>query len=126
RGVEPCVLVRNAGDCRVDRNLDRRVLDVRPVRRGAPPGASRAPPDPPAAAVGVSDALTWYVVVQAMAVAVWPLVARALAPLNDRGWGAAKTAGLLGIAWLVWLVCMLTPLPFTRATLLVATLLVGA
>ena len=48
-----------------------------------------------------------------------------LAPLDDRGWAASKAAGLLGIAWLVWLVCMLTPLPFTRATLAVALLLVG-
>jgi len=73
----------------------------------------------------VNDALTWYVVIQAMALAAWPLVARALAPLADRGWAAGKAAGLLGIAWLVWFVCMLAPVPFTRATLLVATLLVG-
>ena len=71
------------------------------------------------------DALTWYVVVQVAGFAAWPLVARALEPLEDRGWAASKAAGLLGIAWLVWLLCMLTPLPFTRVTLLVATLAVG-
>jgi YYY domain-containing protein len=74
----------------------------------------------------VSDSLTWYVVVQAMAIAAWPLVSRALAPLDDRGWAASKAAGLLGIAWLVWFVCMLTPMPFSRAALLVAVVLVGA
>ena len=71
------------------------------------------------------DALTWYIVVQVAGLAAWPLVARALSPLEDRGWAVSKTAGLLGIAWLVWLVCMLTPLPFTRATLLVAIVVLG-
>jgi YYY domain-containing protein len=72
------------------------------------------------------DALTWYVIVQVAGLAVWPLVARGLAPLDDRGWAASKVAGLLGMAWLVWLLCMLTPLPFTRATLVVALLAIGA
>ena len=71
------------------------------------------------------DGLTWYVVVQVAGLAVWPLVARALAPLEDRGWAASKVAGLLLIAWLVWLVCMLTPLPFTRLTLALALVGVG-
>lgn len=72
------------------------------------------------------DALTWYLLVQVMALAVWPAVALALASLADRGWAAAKPAGLLVVAWLVWLVCMLSPLPFTRATLVVAVLAAGA
>ena len=71
------------------------------------------------------DALTWYLLVQVMAIAVWPLVAVALAPLSDSGWAAAKTAGLLVVAWLVWFVCMLTPLPFTRPTLMVTLIVVG-
>ena len=54
------------------------------------------------------DALAWYIVVQVAGLATWPLVARALAPLADRGWAATKTAGLLGLSWLVWLACMLT------------------
>jgi YYY domain-containing protein len=72
------------------------------------------------------DALTWYVVVQVAGLAVWPLVARALAALDDRGWATSKAVGMLGIAWLVWLVCMLTPVPFSRATLLVALVAVGS
>jgi YYY domain-containing protein len=72
------------------------------------------------------DALAWYIVVQVAGLAVWPLVSRALAPFEDRGWAASKVAGLLGVAWLVWFVCMLTPLPFTRTTLMVALLGVGA
>jgi uncharacterized membrane protein len=71
------------------------------------------------------DALTWYLVVQVAAVAVWPVVGLALAPLEDRGWAAAKAAGLLGVAWLAWLVCMLTPVPFTRITLLAILLGLG-
>src|SRR6266536_732643 len=74
----------------------------------------------------MGDFLAWYVVVQVAAIAVWPLVARALTSLDDRGWAISKTAGLLGIAWLLWLVCMLLPVPFTRATLALAVLIVGA
>src|SRR6266511_4334565 len=74
----------------------------------------------------MGDFLAWYVVVQVAAIAVWPLVARALTSLDDRGWAIRKTAGLLGIAWLLWLVCMLLPVPFTRATLALAVLIVGA
>jgi YYY domain-containing protein len=71
------------------------------------------------------DALTWYLVVQVMALAVWPAVASALAPLDDRGWAAAKAAGLLAVAWIVWLVCMLATVPFSRATLALAVLAFG-
>jgi YYY domain-containing protein len=74
----------------------------------------------------VRDAITWYVVVQVLAMAAWPVVSFALAPLDDRGWAAAKAFGVLLVAWLVWLVCMLTPVPFTRATLLLAVVVVGA
>jgi YYY domain-containing protein len=73
----------------------------------------------------VRDALVWYLLVQVTAVAVWPVVARALLPLDDRGWAAAKTVGLLGLAWLVWLVCMLTPIPFTRATLALGVVVIA-
>jgi YYY domain-containing protein len=71
------------------------------------------------------EALTWYLVVQVTALAVWPIVWRALAPLEDRGWAASKTAGLLGVAWLAWLVCMLAPVPFVRGTLVAIVLIVG-
>src|SRR3954469_14951297 len=73
----------------------------------------------------MADVLAWYLVVQVAAVAAWPLVARALSALDDRGWAAAKVAGILGIAWLVWFVCMLLPVSFTRATLASAVLVVG-
>lgn len=71
------------------------------------------------------EALTWYVVVQVAGMAVWPFVARALAPLDDRGWGVAKTAGTLVLAWAVWLVCMLAPLPFSRGLIVVVLALVA-
>src|SRR5437870_491245 len=72
------------------------------------------------------EALAWYLVVQVAGLAVWPLVARALAPLDDRGWAFSKSAGLLATAWLIWLACMLTPLPFSRATLVIAVFVVGS
>src|SRR5216683_1861100 len=72
------------------------------------------------------DAVAWYVVVQVAAIAVWPAVTRALAPLDDRGWAAGKAIGALGVAWVAWLICMLTPVPFTRVTLLLILIAIGA
>jgi YYY domain-containing protein len=74
----------------------------------------------------MAEAVAWYVTLQLAAIAVWPLVARALEPLADRGWAASKVVGILAVAWLAWLVCMLTPVPFTRATLAIALFAVGA
>jgi YYY domain-containing protein len=54
------------------------------------------------------------------------MVSKAMAPLEDRGWAAAKAAGVLALAWLTWLLCMLTPLPYTRLTLLAVLVAVGA
>src|SRR3569833_3085262 len=72
------------------------------------------------------DALSWYVVVQAASLAVWPLLLRGVSPLEDRGWGIAKTVGVLVLSRLVWLVCMLTGLPFERATLFIGLLVIAA
>jgi len=74
----------------------------------------------------VRDALTWYLLVQLAALAIWPAVALGLSPLQDRGWAVAKAAGLLAFAWLTWFVCMLTPVPFTRGTLAMAVVVIGA
>jgi YYY domain-containing protein len=71
------------------------------------------------------DALSWYLLVQIGALAIWPALFVALRPLDDRGWAAAKTAGLLAVAWLVWFVCMLAPVPFTRIALVIAVVIVG-
>src|ERR1051326_2222502 len=71
------------------------------------------------------EALIWYIAVQATALAVWPVVAAALSPLEDRGWAAAKAVGILALAWLVWVVCMLSPVPYTRATLVLGLLLIA-
>ncbi len=73
----------------------------------------------------MADVLAWYLVVQVAAVAVWPFAARALSALDDRGWAASKVLGILAMAWLVWFVCMLLPIPFTRATLAIAVLGIG-
>ncbi|MBV9357212.1 MAG: DUF2298 domain-containing protein, partial [Chloroflexi bacterium] len=69
--------------------------------------------------------LAWYLALQLSAAAVWPLVARACLPFPDRGWTASKTIGILFLSWLVWLVCMLSPIPFTRPTLLIALLAIA-
>src|SRR5439155_8552461 len=121
---DACAFIRIAGDRRRDRPVDewlpaRRCTGGRWRRRLAR-GRSSARYDSE-----MRDSLTWYVVVQVAGFAAWPPVAHALEPLEDRGWAASKAAGLLGVAWVVWLLFMLTPLPFTRGTLLVAALSVG-
>lgn len=63
------------------------------------------------------DALAWYATVQLAAVGSFPLVARALMPLDDRGWAVSKIAGVLGLAWLTWFVGSIAPIPLTRATI---------
>src|SRR5262245_11265898 len=63
------------------------------------------------------DALIWYLSIQAAALAIWPVVARGMWPLADRGWAAAKVAGVLVLAWLIWLICMLSGAPFTRLSM---------
>ncbi len=63
------------------------------------------------------EAAAWYLALQACALAAWPLAARALEPFEDRGWAAAKSLGIVALAWLAWATGMLTPVPFTRLTL---------
>ncbi len=58
------------------------------------------------------DALAWYLTLQVVALAAWPLTARALAPLDDRGWGVSKIGAAVLVAWAAWFVCMLAPLPY--------------
>lgn len=71
------------------------------------------------------DAIAWYLMLQATSIASWPLLARALVGLPDRGWTISKIGGPLLVAWATWLICMLLPIPFTRLTLWIAALAIG-
>lgn len=51
--------------------------------------------------------LTWYLAMQLMAFAAWPLVFSVCHRLPDRGYGLAKGFGLLLVTYIVWLVAHL-------------------
>ncbi|MBI2755498.1 MAG: hypothetical protein HYX52_02195 [Chloroflexi bacterium] len=72
------------------------------------------------------DAVAWYVWLQAASLAAWPLLARALSPLDDRGWALSKVAGPLLLAWIGWLLGMVGALPYTRPVLLLLLALIAA
>jgi uncharacterized membrane protein len=69
--------------------------------------------------------LVWLLLALIGALA-WPIVAFAWPALPDRGWGLARTLGLLVVAYLAWLAASLRVLTFSRGTLLAATLILAA
>ena len=71
------------------------------------------------------ETVAWYLYLQATALAAWPLFARAFAPLDDRGWAAAKTAGLLLAAWAIWVFAMVGAVPYARLSLAATVVLLG-
>src|ERR671936_3201337 len=71
------------------------------------------------------EAVVWYLTVQLAGLAAWPLVERAVPGLDEHGWACSKVVGVLGVSWIVWLVCMLAPVPFSGGTLWLALLAVA-
>ena len=68
----------------------------------------------------------WWLLLFVLGVLAWPLIAFAWPALADRGWGLARTLGLLIVAYLAWLAASLRVLTFARSTLLAATLILAA
>lgn len=63
-----------------------------------------------------------WLLVALMGALAWPIISFAWPALPDRGWGLARTLGLLVVAYLAWLAASLRVLTFARGTLLAATL----
>ena len=63
--------------------------------------------------------VTWYLGLQLMALAAFPLCWRLLRRLPDRGYGVSKTIGLLGAAYIAWLLASLQVMEFGRPTVLI-------
>jgi YYY domain-containing protein len=61
-------------------------------------------------------ALVWYLSVSLVGLLVYPLLRRALPGLADRGYPLARTAGMLLLAWLVWMLGSYR-VPFSRLTI---------
>lgn len=60
----------------------------------------------------------WYLALQLMALAAFPLCWRVLGGLPDRGYAVAKTLGLLIAGWFAWLLASLHVMDFGRGAVL--------
>ena len=69
------------------------------------------------------DALWWYVAVQAIGVAVFPVSYALLPRLSDRGHSVSKPLGLLLIGYLSWMLAVLHVVPSVRLTIALLLLL---
>ena len=70
--------------------------------------------------------LWWLLVVELLGLISFPLAYTVFPGLRDRGWGFAKTLGLLVLAYLVWLPSSLRLLPFDRWMVVAAFVLLAA
>ena len=61
--------------------------------------------------------LSWLIVVEGLALLVWPLTFPLFRPLADRGYLFAKLAGLLGVALIAWLLASLKWATFSAGTI---------
>jgi uncharacterized membrane protein len=64
--------------------------------------------------------LAWWLLLSLLGLLAWPVIAFAWPGLPDRGWGLARTLGLLVVAYLAWLAASLRVATFGRGTLLAA------
>ena len=70
--------------------------------------------------------LAWLLVVQGFALLALPMTLALFKPLADRGYLFSKALGLLAVALVVWLLASLEWMAFSRGSILVAVLFVGA
>ncbi|MBI4212815.1 MAG: glycosyltransferase family 39 protein [Chloroflexi bacterium] len=79
----------------------------------------------PDSAANAVPLLAWYLTVQLLGIIAFPLVWYVCRGLTDRGYALAKTVGLLAIAYIPWLLASLYLVPYTRAGILLALLLLA-
>ncbi|HLF28853.1 MAG TPA: DUF2298 domain-containing protein [Anaerolineae bacterium] len=70
--------------------------------------------------------VAWYVLVAALGLAAFPILFVAAPGLADRGYGLARTLGVLLLSFLVWFPASFRILPFTREALLLMALVLAA
>jgi YYY domain-containing protein len=76
----------------------------------------------------VIDALRWLLVLEVVGLAFLPLSTWLLRSLPDRGYGASKIAGLLGVTYVTWLIGSFVPIvgsPLVPVAVVLATAAIG-
>ncbi|MGH2591948.1 MAG: DUF2298 domain-containing protein, partial [Anaerolineae bacterium] len=71
-------------------------------------------------------AIAWYVLVALLGWAVFPMLYVAVPGLADRGYGLARTLGVLLLSFSIWFAASFRALPFTRETILLMAVLMAA
>ena len=74
----------------------------------------------------VAAALYFFVTVELLGLAVWPLVRAILHRLPDRGWAFAKFGGVLLTTWLSWTLSRIRALSYSRSHTVALALVVAA
>ncbi len=80
----------------------------------------------PEAAGGMIDALWWYVTVQAIGLAAFPIAYALLPRLTDRGYSVSKPLGILVIGYLSWMLAVLHVVPSVRLSITMLLLLMAS
>jgi YYY domain-containing protein len=70
--------------------------------------------------------LVWYLLVGVLGLAAFPILFVALPGLADRGYGLARTLGLLLLSFLVWFPASYRLLPFTREAIALMAIVLAA
>jgi YYY domain-containing protein len=69
--------------------------------------------------------LTWLLLIGVLGLAALPLTVGIFGALPDRGYALARPVGVLLLAWLSWMLTSLTPLGYTRQTIILALALIA-
>lgn len=70
--------------------------------------------------------LSWWLIIQALGLAVWPLALRLFRWLPDRGYTLAKPLGLLVVSYIFWLLVSLRLLPNTVVSVIIVAGIVAS
>jgi uncharacterized protein DUF2298 len=76
----------------------------------------------------LADAFVWWLTLEVLGVAAWPVAWTVMGRLPDRGWAFSKALGLLLVGYGAWLIGMFQLAPFSRAsnTAMLLALIAGA
>jgi YYY domain-containing protein len=74
----------------------------------------------------LGDAIVWWITLEVLGLAAWPIAWVVMRRLPDRGWAFSKPLGLLLVGYFAWMLGMFQVAPFTRVSnILMLLALVG-